>query len=114
MAGIPRNQALLQNLRAAFRSLPAEAVDEVFNYLAQVERYGADEDDKVAIFNGRFEVYSRELAGVVVLLARDVDVGVFTLVSLERHAPQKQAAVDRCALALGMPIENTHFFGERY
>ncbi|MBI3676889.1 MAG: hypothetical protein HY243_09780 [Proteobacteria bacterium] len=114
MVGVPRDHALLQNLRAAFGTLPAVAVDEVLNYLAQVKRYGADKEDKVAILNGRFEVYFRELAGVVVLFTRDLIDGAFTLVSLEGRVPQKQVAVDRCALALGVVIESTHIFSERY
>lgn len=112
MIDIPRDKGQLENLQAAFLGLPAEAVDEVFNYLAQVRRYGADSDNRVAIFNGRFEVYLREVARVFVVVAKDNVNGIFMLAAVERSLPQKQTAVERCAVALRVEITAAHFFDE--
>jgi len=99
----------LGELRSAFKRLPAEIVDEVFNLLDQFERFGADQDDQMAIFNGRFEVICREVPGpVFVLLVRDMEQGDWTLTGVSQGMPQVQTAVEHCARSLGVNIEKLH------
>jgi hypothetical protein len=106
---VPKDEKLLGELRSAFNELPPESVDEVYNLLDQFERFGADKDDQMAIFNGRFEVICREVPGsVFVLLVRDMRQGEWTLTGVSREMPQVQAAVERCAESLGVIIEKLY------
>jgi hypothetical protein len=106
---LPFDATLAGEIRAAFKELSAEAVDEVLNVLDQMSRFGADADDRLAVFNGHYEVLSHEVpGGVFVLLVRDTDDDEWMLADVSLKAPQAQRAAERCARAVGVAIQSLH------
>lgn len=107
--GVPKDTALLEDLRAEFRQLTADAVAEVWNFLDEIGLHDAEAADCVATLNHRVIVIVHEVSGVAVVIASNEDDNSLTLVAVSTVVPQRRTALYRCARALGLDVDHEHY-----